>query len=345
MHYFQRVRTLTPTQFWINNVTRKQAELAIQEGAVSCTQNPAYLSKVLGSQDDGLYLEEMARPLIQSESDDNRVVASLQRHAIAGICEKFYPIYERSGGRQGFVSIQADPFAEDAATILDNAEKCVSLAPNFIIKIPATQEGIQAIAQLIAQRVPVLATEVMSMDQVIDVCATHQKVTQGMRDPAPFWMAHINGIFDEQLSEDVQTGHISIPHDVLRQASLVLGRKIHSYIREKGFQVHYLAGGARTLEHFTDWVGVDGGVTINWKGTADKLLAADGPVTDVFHAPSSYSVIDELLQKVAAFKKAWTPGSLSPEEYAFFGPVVRFRNSFEQGWTKAKSIIAGYRKA
>ena len=343
MNYFERVARYTPTRFWINNVTRKQAELAIAQGAVGSTQNPAYLSKVLGSEDDGAYLKEMALPLIEKFADDDDVVAQLQLQAIAGICRKFEGIYDQTGGSSGLVSIQANPFAENTPTILDNAEKAMALARNFIIKIPATRDGLAAIGQLIANRVPVLATEVMSVDQVLDVLKAHEENTRGLKDPAPLWIAHINGIFDEQMAEDVKNLGVEIEHDVLRQASLLLARKIRSVMRECGSTAHYMAGGARTLEHFTDWVGVDGAVTINWKGTADKLIDRGGPVTDVFNAPSSYRAVDELIEKLPGFASAWIPGSLKMDDYEHFSPVVRFRNSFEQGWTSARETIKGYR--
>lgn len=343
MNYFKRVTRYTPTLFWINNVTRRQAELAIAEGAVGSTQNPAYLSKVLGSPDDGNYLKEMALPLIEKYAENDDVVTELQRQAIAGICKKFEGLYDQSGGSLGLVSIQANPFAENTPTILDNAEKAMSLARNFIIKIPATRDGLAAIGQLIANRVPVLATEIMSVDQVLDVLKAYEENTRGLKNPAPMWMAHINGIFDEQMAEDVKTLGVEIEGDVLRQASLLLARKIRAIIRERGSAVHYMAGGARTLEHFTDWVGVDGAVTINWKGTADKLIERNGPVTDVFNAPISYQAIDELIAKLPGFAKAWTPGSLKMEDYEYFSPVVRFRNSFEQGWISARNTVEGYR--
>ena len=39
--YFKRVTDQTPTRFWINNVTAKEADMALEEGAVGCTQNPS----------------------------------------------------------------------------------------------------------------------------------------------------------------------------------------------------------------------------------------------------------------------------------------------------------------
>ena len=45
--YFKRVAAMTPTQFWINNVTEEEARMAIEAGAVGCTQNPSFAYKML----------------------------------------------------------------------------------------------------------------------------------------------------------------------------------------------------------------------------------------------------------------------------------------------------------
>lgn len=344
MSYFKRVAALTPTAFWINNVTRREARLAIEAGATGCTQNPAYLSKVLFSPDDGPSLLAIADGLIAAEPDDDKVADELQRRAIAGICEEFHPMYEESGGRRGLVSIQANPFREDAATILENAEKSLALAENFIIKIPATLNGLEAMEVLIGRGVPVLATEVMSIDQVLSVCELHRAVTRGMKHPAPFWMAHINGIFDEHLEVFAQREGVEISSDALRLASLALARKIQGYLLEKDYEVHYMAGGARGLRHFTDWVGVRGGVTINWKGTADLLIESDPAVISAFSAQTPCAALDELLTRLPDFQTAWTPGSLKVEAYERFGPVVRFRDAFEKGWREAREAVTARRQ-
>ena len=50
-------------------------------------------------------------------------------------------------------------------------------------------------------------------------------------------------------------------------------------------------------------------------------------------------MIDELLEKVPDFKRAYDRAGLRPEEYEDFAPVVRFRNSFETAWRKALAYI------
>ncbi|HSK68239.1 MAG TPA: hypothetical protein VLA21_03150, partial [Candidatus Limnocylindria bacterium] len=198
---------------------------------------------------------------------------------------------------------------------------------------------------LAADGVQVLATEVMSLDQVQDVARVYETATAGRRFPAPLVIAHINGIFDEYLAETAAAQGADVQPDALGQASLLLGRKICDYLRAAGNpHISYMAGGARGLHHFTDWVGAPGAVTINWGGTADKLLELDPPVTEVFRAPSSPMLVDELLAKMPDFHRAWTPGSLAREDYEAFGPVVKFRRQFEAGWQDALDAVRGRRR-
>ena len=68
--YFERVQAQTPTRFWINNVTRAQAELAIQAGAVGCTQNPAYTWKMIENQEEQAYVIRILEDILADELDD-----------------------------------------------------------------------------------------------------------------------------------------------------------------------------------------------------------------------------------------------------------------------------------
>lgn len=343
MTYFQRLEKRTPTRFWVNNATRDQAKMAIDAGATGCTQNPAYLSKILNSNDNDLMFGKMDKLLQVYESDTN-VVAALQREMISEICKLFLPMYEESGGRYGYVSIQADPFNEDVDTILHNAEEMLKLTPNALIKVPATKSGLVAVRELIGMKAAVLVTEIMSMDQVMSACELYKDATRKINAPAKYILAHINGIFDDHMLDCMETGGISIDPDACSLASWVLAKKIDRYLHMHGFsEIDYMAGGARNLDHFRNWVGIQGSITLNWSGTIDKLIKEDGNVLPRFQMPEPYGVVDDLLDQLPDFKKAYIPGSLSEEEYEAFGPVVRFRNQFEEGWSAIIRITEEHR--
>jgi len=59
--YFHRVQMETLTRFWVNNPTIKEAQLAIDAGAVSCITNPTYASKMLFHPSRNILLAEIRK--------------------------------------------------------------------------------------------------------------------------------------------------------------------------------------------------------------------------------------------------------------------------------------------
>ena len=100
-----------------------------------------------------------------------------------------------------------------------------------------------------------------------------------------------------------------------------------------------LGGGARGLHHFTEMVGADMHITINWKGTADRLIESNPPVIYRIDTPAPQHIIDELMEKIPDFQKAYTDEGLTVEEFAQFGPVDLFRSSFVKGWDSLLKAI------
>lgn len=79
-------------------------------------------------------------------------------------------------------------------------------------------------------------------------------------------------------------------------------------------------------------VGSEMHVTVNWNGTADKLIEEDPPVVHRMDTPAPQHVVDELLEKLPDFRRAYQEEGLSRQEFAEFGPVVLFRSMFTKGW-------------
>jgi transaldolase len=105
-----------------------------------------------------------------------------------------------------------------------------------------------------------------------------------------------------------------------------------------------LGGGARALYHFTEMVGGDIHVTINWKD-ADALIRENGQVVSRIDAETPQSVIDELCDKLEVFRKAYLDDGLKREEYADYGPVQLFRNAFLMGWFTLLAEVSRRRNA
>jgi transaldolase len=344
--YFRRVHAETANRFWINNPTIDEARKAIEAGAVGCTSNPAYVSKLLVDPAEKRSVEKTVDEVISAQPDDSLAAREVQRRMVARLATLFRPVYDATGGTLGFQTIQSDPFMEESgAFIRDDALRNREIAPNILCKIPSTVPGIAAMAELVPMGVPVMMTEIMAIDQAVTVCETYMKAAASMAKKPPFFVTHITGILDDYFKAYVEKNGITIDPAVLKQAGLAVAKKQYKLVKERGYPGIVLGGGARGLHHFTELVGSEMHVTINWKGTADALLAADGPVERRMDAFPAEDVVAELSEKIPDFRRAYTLGSLGPEEYFGFGGVELFRSSFLKGWSTLLAFIAARRAA
>ncbi|MDW7658379.1 MAG: transaldolase family protein [Bacillota bacterium] len=340
--YFHRVHDQTPTRFWINNVTEEEARLAIEAGAVGCTQNPSYVWKMMQASPEAVF--SLLDDILDAYPDDNEALIELQKQLIERIAAIFLPIWEKTHGRSGHVTIQGDPFDERAANIVRQGVANCRNYPNLSAKVPVTEEGLKAIPELAAQGITLTMTEVMSVQQAMDACDAWGKATADLAVRPVAYLAHIPGIFDEYLQHYVADNKIDIEPDILWQAGVAVSKKVHDLMRQRLTPVHFMAGGARGLHHFTEIVGAQGFVTINWKGTADDLIKQDPPVVQRFLQPTPPAVLDRLMLQLDEFRRAYWLKGLEPADYEHYGPVVLFRTSFEKAWRQALEAVTDRRR-
>ena len=342
--YFKRVADLTPTKMWINNVTREEAQMAIDAGAMGCTQNPSYTWKMLSHPQEKDRALEILKQTMKESDNDNEVVCIFQRKLIKEISDIFMPLWEKTNGQHGYVSIQGDPIHEhDSQVIIDEARLNREMNPNVMIKIPATKAGLEAMQVLIAENTPLNATELMSVAQVVDLCEMYKKITSETRKKPIMYLSLITGIYDEWLQKDVAEKKISINNDILYQAGMVIAKKVYSLMHDRGYELGFIGGGVRGLQHFTEMVGGDVCITMNWGGQVDKLLELDLPVVSRLFNPVQPEVLDTLLEKVPQFRQAYMENGLHVDEYEEYGPVKYFWSMFISSWKSNVEMVKSLR--
>ncbi|MCX7787352.1 MAG: hypothetical protein N2442_06625 [Spirochaetes bacterium] len=335
--YFHRVHANTPTRFWVNNPTCSEAKKSIEAGAICCTTNPSYVMKIHQSSEEKARIEADVREAVKRFSSDEEAAAYVQRKAVQRIAEIFHPLYEKTQGSFGWVSIQISPFEEeDPQKIIQDAEENIKLGKNIIAKIPTTDAGLKAIEVLAKKGTPIIATEIMALSQAVAVCELYQTLPN---PTPPLFVTHITGIFDEYLQKVVKERKIPVDSDSLFQAGCVLARHQYWVMKERRYPGILLGGGARGLHHFTEMVGGDMHVTINWQGTAEVLIQQNPPVVPRFHTPLSSSLISKLTKAIPEFKAAFLEDGLERHQFADFGPVVLFRSMFEKGWKYLLDLV------
>jgi transaldolase len=120
---------------------------------------------------------------------------------------------------------------------------------------------------------------------------------------------------------------------------MVIAKKVYHLVHDRGYQLGFIGGGARGLQHFTEMVGGDVCITMNWRGHVEELLELDQPVVSRLFNPVQEHVLDELLAKVPPFRQAYMEDGLKVEEYEDYGPVRYFQHSFITAWDNTLKLI------
>jgi transaldolase len=337
--YFARLWRETPTRVWVNNPTEEEIGLALAQGAVGSTTNPAYAGSLLRRAPGEVVPVVDGVLAAHPDADDDEIVCLIQRHLAGRIANRFRPLFDTSAGTLGLVSIQGSPEADtDGERIWAEAQANRAVAVNATPKIPATLPGFLAMERVVEAGWPIIVTEVFSLDQVVAACELYLRVTARTGVRSPFFMSPITGILGDHLKKLAEVQGLDVPQRVMELAGVGLGRRCAGLVAERGYPVTLLFGGARIPEDLIGLAGARHHATINWS-TFAEILALDPPIERSIDAPFDPDVERALLELFPDVWKGWQVGRLRPEEFEDFGPVQHFRDNFVVGWSSLRALV------
>jgi transaldolase len=127
-------------------------------------------------------------------------------------CDKFRGVYDRTGGDDGYVSIEVSPgAANDATATVHEAKRLWKTVdrPNLLVKIPGTVEGAKAVREVIAEGINVNITLLFSLEahaRVIDayMAGLEERVRRGqpvkdLASVASFFVSRVDTEIDKRL--------------------------------------------------------------------------------------------------------------------------------------------------
>jgi transaldolase len=141
---------------WLDYLSRdilesgKLAEIMDRDAVVGVTSNPTIFQKALASGDA---YDEQLKGLLGHEQDPKEIFLALSADDVKGGLELLRPIYDVSGGEDGYVSWEVDPeIAYDRERTYEEAKRLHEWInePNLYVKIPATAPGVGAIEDSVA---------------------------------------------------------------------------------------------------------------------------------------------------------------------------------------------------
>jgi transaldolase len=131
------------------------------------TSNPTHFEHAIGS---GTDYDDAIRKLAARGLSGEDLFFELALQDLTQAADLFRPIFDASGGADGWVSLEVSPLlAHDTVNSIKSAARLHARAarPNFFIKIPGTPEGIPAIEQSIFDGVPINVTLLFSREHYV----------------------------------------------------------------------------------------------------------------------------------------------------------------------------------
>jgi transaldolase len=156
---------------WLDDLSRARlatgtlAELVRDRHVVGVTTNPTIFQKAVADSD--LY-DGQVRDLAVRGVDVEEAVRMVTTYDVRWACDVLRPVYDATDGVDGRVSIEVDPrMAYEKDPTVAEARQLWWLVdrPNLFIKIPATEAGLPAIAQCLAEGISVNVTLIFSLQR------------------------------------------------------------------------------------------------------------------------------------------------------------------------------------
>ncbi len=212
MNPLQQLRT-EGQAIWLDYIRRdlltsgELARLVAEDGVTGVTSNPAIFQKAIGESD--LYDADI-RALLEKRPglSANELYEELAVQEIRMAADVLRPVYDAEEGADGFVSLEVSPhLAQDAEGTLAEARRLWRWVdrPNLMIKIPATDEGIPAIEDALADGIPVNVTLMFSLADYEAVASAYLRGVARAAEPAraasvaSFFVSRVDSKIDGRL--------------------------------------------------------------------------------------------------------------------------------------------------
>jgi transaldolase len=201
---------------WFDTLSRELVDtgalqrMTAEDAVVGVTSNPTIFQKALA---EGDRYDAQLREVAAREDDVTEIFFALAATDIQGACDVLLPVWERTGGIDGYVSLEVDPrLAYDREPTFAQAQKLRALVArdNLYVKIPATKPGLAAIEDSIAHGSSINVTLIFSLARYTEVAEAYlrglERLVAAGGDPArvnsvaSFFVSRVDSEADKRLA-------------------------------------------------------------------------------------------------------------------------------------------------
>jgi len=204
---------------WLDYILRdmlidgRLSDLVREDGISGVTSNPAIFEQAIGG--SAAYDEQLSGLLVANPGQDLEVLyEELAIRDIQAAADVLRPVYDATDGADGFVSLEVSPhLAYETDTTIEAARDLWGRVgrPNLMIKVPASDEGIPAIEELIATGINVNVTLMFSL---ADYEVVAQAYIRGVRrNPDPSTVSSVASFFVSRVDSKVDAALEAVGSD------------------------------------------------------------------------------------------------------------------------------------
>jgi len=324
----------TPTCLWNDSASVQELTYSIEHGAVGATCNPVIVLGVL-KKEMGLWKDRIQK-LIEERptASEDEIGWQLVREISAKSAALLKPIFDKQNGRNGRLSIQTDPrLFNNSAAILRQAEEFSQIAPNMIVKIPATSAGIPAIEEATYRGISINATVSFTLPQCVAVgeavergLKRREKEGKDISTMGPVCTIMV-GRIDDWLKVLAEKESISIDPGYFEWAGVAIFKKTYKLFRERGYRVRLLSAAFRNHMHWSEFIGGDVVISppYQWQVRLNTSGISPEPRID---KPVDPKIVRELSDRFREFRRAYEENGMSIPEFDSFGATRRTLRQF-----------------
>jgi transaldolase len=324
----------TATDIWNDSADVDELAYAIEHGAVGATANPTIVHDIW-KKDPARWGERVrALALEQPHATEVDLAWEIVREMSRAGARLLEPAFHRFGGRQGRLSMQTNPtFWRSPGPMLAQGVEFMSVAPNIVVKFPATSAGIEVMEEATYWGVSVNATVSFTVAQAV---AAAEAVERGLQrreaeglpvDEMGPVITIMVGRIEDWLRVLVERDGVVADPATLPYSGVAVFKRAYGLFRERGYRARLLAAAIRHHLHWTEFVGGD--VVITLPAAWQRKFNASGiEVQERMDEPVEPRAIDELRRHFPDFERAYEPDGLAVDEFDAFPPTVRTLRSF-----------------
>jgi transaldolase len=322
----------TPTCLWNDSAAFAELTYALEHGAVGATCNPVIVLDVL-KQEMPLWKDRIAALIRERPSASEREIAwALVEEISATRAGMLRHIFDAHKGKNGRLSIQTDPILyRNTQALIEQAMRFSALAPNMIVKIPATTAGIAAIEEVTYRGVSINATVSFSLPQCVAVAeavergfARREREGLDISTMGPVCTIMV-GRLDDWLKVQAEKKNITIDPGYLEWAGVAVFKKTYRLFKDRGYRIRLLSAAYRNHMHWSELIGGDIVLSPPCK---KRFNSSDITVEDRIANPVDPKIVNDLVKKFPDFVRASTDGGIATEDFDTFGPTARTLRQF-----------------